>query len=1045
MNFSAFFIKNPIFAWVCGIFICLGGAIAFVNLPISQYPEILPASVTVRAQLSGASPQVLADTVLAPLEQEINGVEGMLFMQSQGASDGSFSIDVTFRDGVNPDLAQVLVQNRVSAAMPRLPETLQHAGISVRKRSSDQLAAIHLYSTDRSRDTLYLTNYAISQMVDRLARIPGISEVTIFGSREYSIRIWLDPNKLRALNLSVREVISEIQNQNREVLAGRVNSPRMSSTASSSHELLLDSGGKLKTAKDFEDIVVKKGTQGKIVKLKDLGTVELGSYNYDEEFYRDGAPAMGIAIYQVPGSNGLHTMELVKSELAQMEKDLPDGVECFMTIDNTEHIQNTIKTVYRTLIEACGLVVLVVVLFLHSFRSAFMPIVAMVISIVGTFIFIKVLGLSINTLTLFGLVLSTGIVVDDAIVVVELISQKVREGVSGMQAAFSAMRELQSALIGIAVVLSCVFIPTAFLPGVSGEFYRQFALTIAGSTIISAFVSLSLVPALSARLCKPSKTGGRENAFAGRFEKGMSALTEKYTSVLAAILNYRKAAVLVYLLLLAATAVLYIKTPQGFIPRQDNGYLSVSLQLPEGLALDYTDKLVQRAQEALKKVNGIEHQIAIAGQSGATRAKASNAAVMIIKLKSKPSRIPQGESLEFVMKEMERVLKEALPEASVLVLAPPAVMGIGAGGDFQFYVQDRMGVGTAKLVELTQKLTEHLREKDSISAVFSPFRADSPQISLDIDREKAALVGVDYEEVAASLQYYLGSVYINDFNYLNRVFRVVAQAGDGARNSPEAISEIWVKNKLGSMVSLEAILSEKVKSGAQLVTRYNIYPSASVMGNLAEGASISEAIEDIEKAAQEILPSGVGIEWTDMVLQQKLAGHSSTWIFALCLLCVYLSLAALYESWKLPLVITLIVPLVLLFGLIGLRIFGLDNSLLSQIGFVVLIGLACKNSILIVEFASEKMKHGLSSVEAAVEAARARLRPILMTSVAFLCGVTPMMLAQNYGSELQVPVGVTVFFGMLGVTIVGLFLTPTFFVALDKLHGRPKKKKVQNR
>lgn len=1028
MRFTDFFIRNPIFAAVISLFIVLFGLLSYMSLPVAQFPEIVPPSVVVTASLPGASPQALSDSVIAPLEQSINGVDAMTELQSQAASDGTVTITVNFAYGTNPDLAQVLVQNRVSAAEPRLPEAVRRSGVTVRKRSSDQLAAVHLYSTDRTRDTLFLTNYAISQMADRLARLSGVSDITVFGSREYSIRIWLDSDRLMQLGLSPTEVVQRVQEQNRNILAGKVNAPKMTEQPGA-FELLIRGEGRLREPQEYDNIVIRRSADGRTLYLKDIARTELASYNYDEEFYRDGVPAMGLAIFQTPGANAISTMKAIRAELEEIQKELPSGVDCYMTIDNTEFIENSIRSVYQTLFEATALVVLVILLFLHNWKSSLIPILSIPVSIIGTFIVMKASGFTINNLTLFGLILATGIVVDDAIVVVEAIEAKIRNGMSPLEAGFASMKELSKALVGIAAVLSCVFIPTAFLSGITGSFYRQFALTIAAATIISAFVSLTLSPALSVPLLSVRK---KEGWFSSAFNHFFGICSEHYSQLVRMLVKLRWWVLAVYAVCSCFTVFLYTNVPSGFIPRQDNNYLSASIQLAEGIALNQTAETLKKAQEALSKVKGVQHFMVIVGQSGATRSKASNAALMVIKLEPLPERIKEGLSIGVMMSRIRSTLNEAIPEASVNVLAPPAVMGIGAGGDFQFYLQDRIGLGVNELTDAAQEFIRALAASPEIESAFSSFRTDTPQLELKIDREKAAMLRIDLEELSNTIQYEFGSVYVNDFNLLNRVFRVVAQPDSEFRSLETDLDRVWIKNELGRMVPLSSVVSIERTSAPQVIARYNMYPSVFVLGNISDGVSSTEAISVIEKMAAETLPEGISLLWTSMIKEQKQEDNTNLYIFGLCLLCVFLSLAALYESLRLPLIIILIVPQVLLFGLIGLELRGLGNSLMAQIGFVVLIGLACKNSILIVEMAKQFQQEGLSRYEAIVRASAVRLRAILMTSFAFILGVVPLAFSSGYGSELRQAVGTTVFAGMLGVTFIGLVFTPVFYALIAK-------------
>ena len=1044
MKFSHFFIDRPIFAAVISIVITLLGIVGFVKLPIAQYPDVVPPSVSVTTQYSGASPEIIMETVAAPIEQEINGVEKMIYMFSQCNSDGSLTTTVTFELGTNIDIAQVQVQNRVAIATPRLPEEVRNYGVTVNKKSPDMLMCISLFSPDDSRDKLYLTNYAITQMKDRLARVYGVGSINIFGAREYSMRIWLDPAKLEHVNMTPSQVAAALREQNKQVAAGKLNQEPIGNP-DAAHELIINTQGRLSTPEEFGKIVVKYDSDGKVVRLADVARVELGAFTYGDESKLNGRDCVTLAAYQLPGSNALDTAKRLRAVLDEMAANFPVGVDYNIALDNTEYIETSINAVYHTIYEAILLVILVMMVFLQNWRAAIIPIFAIPVSLVGTFFFMMLFGFSINNLSLFGLVLAIGIVVDDAIVVVENVERNMRDGLNAREATKKAMTQVQGALIAIAFVLSAVFVPTAFIDGISGQFYRQFALTIAASTIISAIVSLTLSPALCAILMKegekPDWFTRVWNFLFGWFFKAFNACffwtSEKYGLFVRKILRFSFIVLIAYAGLLYWTAHQFQTVPKGFIPKQDTGYIFGAMQLPDGVTLDHTRKAVDKALKIIQKIEGVQDITTISGLSGATFTRLSNAGALFVRLQPKEERIKKGITLDSLLGQIYIGLKKGVPESNSFVLTPPAVNGIGMGGDFKCYIQDRTGRGIADVAKYTQEIAyKAMTQNPEISLAFSTYRISTPQLYVDIDRERAQKLNVPISSIFSTMQFNLGSVYVNDFNILNRVYRVSVQAEGSERTDIADIYNLKVPNREGKNVSMGSVANIRRIIGPDTVNRYNLYPSAEIMGNLGAGYSTSEAMAVIERVAAETLPSGMGMEWTDLAYQEKLVGNTSIIVFALCVVFVFLILAALYESWTLPLTIILIVPLVLLFALLGVGGRGLDNNLMTQIGMVVLIGLACKNAILIVEFAKQRQENGEEIISATATASQNRLRPILMTSFAFILGVVPLAFGMTSGSELRQPLGTAVMYGMLGVTFMGLIFTPVFFYVIRK-HYKP--------
>ncbi len=1041
MKFSHFFIDRPIFATVISVFIVFVGLIAFSQLSLTQYPNIAPPTITVSGSYSGASPEVIMNTTLAPLEQKLNGVEGMIYMSSEATSEGSWSISITFETGVDIDMAQVLVQNRVRQAENRLPQEVRDVGLNVYKRNPDILLTINLVSPNGTRDKIYLSNYAITQMQDRLARIYGVSEFSVWGAKEYSMRIWLNPDRLAAVNLSPIEVIDALKEQNTQVAAGRLNQPP--SDTGAAFELLINARGRLETPDEFGDIIVKYTPDGRIIHLKDIARIELGAYSYSNESYINQKSSVSMGVYQLPGTNAIETVKRLRAELEEMKKSFPDDVDYIIGYDTTEYVQESINALYRTIFEAVILVVLVIIVFLQNWRAAMIPLFAIPVSLIGTFAMMYASGFTINNLTLFGLVLAIGIVVDDAIVVVENVERNMKAGLDAREATKQAMSQIQGALIAIVLVLSSAFLPTAFLPGISGQFYRQFAMTISTSTIISGLVSLTLTPALCALFMRHS-THKNKSIFdycweysigfiLKYFNLGFDKFAEFYGKLVKFLVRISLIMLILYCGMIWATKEIFVETPTGFIPKQDRGSFNAWLRLPDGGSFERTEEAVIRAGKLLSDIEGIRYAVTTSGQGGSSVGRIN------FRLSDRKERDKNGWSLDYIMDKVKKVLDREILEATINVTTPATVPGIGSGSDFKLQVQDRIGLGVFELEKYTNQLIEQINALPAVSDAYTTYTTNNPQLYATIDRERAQKLNVSIDSIFKTLQFNLGSVYVNDFNILGRVYRVVAQAEAGNRKDIDDIYKLKVPNDLGQNVPLGSVVSIRRGIGPYKIIRYNLYPSAEIQGNLNHGYSTGYVMGEIEKLAAKILPQGMGIEWTDLAYQQKKAGNSSIYIFAVCVIFVFLLLSALYESWTLPLSVILVVPLVILFAMIGVNIRGLDNNLMTQIGFVVLIGLACKNAILIVEFAKQREDHGEEIVSAVSTAAKNRLRPIVMTSLAFILGVAPLAYGTGSGFELRQSLGTSVMFGMIGVTIFGCVFTPVFYYVIRKLFASKKK------
>jgi multidrug efflux pump len=1039
MKFSHFFIDRPIFASVLSIVLVIVGALAVFRLPVAQFPDIVPPTIIVTARYPGANPQVLADTVASPIEQEVNGVEDMLYMSAQCAADGSMTLTITFKLGTDVDKAQVQVQNRVSVAEPKLPEVVRRLGVTTAKRSPDITLVVNLISPDGRFDKLYIDNYAYLQVKDALARLPGVGNVTIFGARDYSMRIWLDPEKAASRGLTASDIVNSIREQNVQVAAGIIGQPPM--TNSVPFQYTVNAQGRLVTEDQFSDIILKAGADGQVTRLRDVARVELAARDYSMDSKLNGQANSSIGIFQLPGSNSIETSDAVRATMAKLKERFPPGLDYRIVFDTTGFTRESIRAVIHTLIEAMALVVLVVVLFLQTWRASIIPLLAVPVSLIGTFAAMKAMGFSLNNLSLFGLVLAIGIVVDDAIVVVENVERHLEEGMSPRDATRRAMDEVSSAVVAVGLVLSAVFIPTAFISGITGQFYRQFALTIAVSTLISAFNSLTLSPALCAILLKPrgarqdlatriqdATLGWLFNGFNKIFNTGRDA----YSGAVKRLTRMTAAALIVYAGLLALTWLGFQQVPSGFIPTQDKGYIAMMAQLPDAASLDRTGAVVDRLSTIAREVPGIKATIDLAGLSPVSLTASPNAGTIFIILDDFDKRESADRSGEAILNKL-RQRTAPVQEAFVGVFPPPAVQGLGILGGFKMQVQDRGGAGLPALQAATYALMGAARQDPNVQGVITSFRAGVPQLFVDVDRIKAKAMKVSLGEVFDTLQIYLGSLYVNDFNLFGRTYQVTAQADAQFRREPDDIRNLKTRNQAGDMLPLGTLVDVKNSTGPDKIVRYNMFPSAELSGSATPGTSSGEAIAAMERLANRTLPASMGFEWTELTLQEILAGNTAIYIFPLCVLFVFLTLAAQYESWSLPLAIILIVPMCLLSAIGGVWFRHMDNNIFTQIGFVVLVGLACKNAILIVQFAKQRQDEGLDQRGAAIEASRLRLRPILMTSFAFIFGVIPLVLAQGAGAEMRRAIGTAVFSGMLGVTFFGIFLTPVFYVVIRRI------------
>ncbi len=1041
MNLSKFFIDRPIFAGVLSLLIFLGGLLSIGALPISEYPDVVPPSVVVRAQYPGANPKVIAETVATPLEEAINGVEDMLYMSSQATTDGLMTLTVTFKLGTDPDKAQQLVQNRVSQAEARLPEEVKRLGVTTVKSSPDLTMVVHLTSPNDRYDMTYLRNYAVLNVKDRLARLPGVGQVQLFGSGDYAMRVWLDPQKVAEHGLSASDVVRAIREQNVQAAAGVVGaSPGLQGI---DLQLSINAQGRLQTAEEFGDIIVKSGSGGQVTRLRDLGRLELGASEYALRSLLDNKSAVAVPIFQAPGGNALDISKNVRATMAELKQVMPEGVDYTIVYDPTQFVRASIESVIHTLLEAVALVVLVVILFLQTWRASIIPLLAVPISIIGTFAVMHLFGFSINALSLFGLVLAIGIVVDDAIVVVENVERNIASGLSPREATYQAMREVSGPIIAIALVLIAVFVPLAFISGLTGQFYKQFALTIAISTVISAVNSLTLSPALSALLLKghdapkDALTRGMDKVF-GRFFAGFNKLFARgstaYGGGVKRVLS-RKAIMLgIYLALVGATFGLFKLVPGGFVPGQDKQYLIGFAQLPDGATLDRTEDVIRRMTEITLKTPGVEHAVAFPGLSINGFTNSSNSGIVFATLKPFAERKSKDLSAGAIAGSLNAQYG-AIEDAFIAMFPPPPVQGLGTTGGFKLELQDRGNLGYAAMDAATKAFLAKAYQTPELAGLYSSFQVNVPQLYADLDRTKARQLGVAVTDVFDTMQIYLGSLYVNDFNQFGRTYSVRVQADAAFRARSEDIGQLKVRSGSGEMVPLSALMTVKPSFGPERAMRYNGFLAADINGGAAPGFSSGQAQAAVERIAAETLPPGVGFEWTDLTYQEKIAGNSALWVFPLAILLVFLVLAAQYESLALPLAIILIVPMGLLAAMTGVYLSHGDNNVFTQIGLIVLVGLSAKNAILIVEFARELEFAGRTPVQAAMEAARLRLRPILMTSMAFVMGVLPLVLSTGAGAEMRQAMGVAVFAGMIGVTVFGLFLTPLFYVGMRRLTG----------
>ncbi|MDR5763250.1 multidrug efflux RND transporter permease subunit [Caballeronia sp. LZ035] len=1045
MRIAHFFISRPRFAVVVSAFLTLIGLGAMFALPVAQYPAIVPPTVQVTTVYPGASAETIARTVATPLEQQINGVEDMLYMSSQSTGDGNLTITVTFRIGTDLNVAQMLTQNRVQDALSRLPEDVQREGVHVRKTTPSILVAVHFYSPDKSRDLLYLSNYITLHVKDVLARLPGVGDIQFYGERQYAMRIWLDPDKIASRDLTSADVLAALRAQNIQVSAGVLNQPPI--VRDNAFQINVETLGRLSSPQQFSDIVIKSDDKGRVTRVKDIGRVELGAADYGSSAFMDRTDSASLALFAVPSANSLTVEREVLARMKELKKTFPPGVDYKIIYDPTNFVGKSVHEVITTIFIAVLLVVAVVFVFLQNWRATIIPVVAIPVSLLGSFIILYPFGITINNLSMFGLVLAVGIVVDDAIVVVENVERNMSTGLSPKEAAHRTMNEVGGALLSIALTLCAVFVPAAFVSGISGLFFRQFAITIAASTVISCFVSLTLSPALCAVLFTSHERGlqvrrgpirktfdrafGHFNSVFDRVSHGYGKLTRRLVKAMTVML-------VVYVGLIGLAGMEFSRTPTGFIPEQDQGLLLTIIQLPPGAALARTEKVVKEATDIILSTRGIEHVAPFAGLDATTSTIASNAGTIFVGLPSLYNHDVRGVNAASALAELRRKLS-VIKDARVLVIQPPPVQGLGSAGGFKMMLEDRAGLGPEALVKAANALVGAANKDPAFAGAFTLFNASSPSVYVDIDRLKAEQVGLTPTDVFSALQVYLGSQYVNDFNYLGRTYQVIAQADSQFRESGQDITRIKTRNASGAMVPLGTVAQLKSATIPYRVPRYNLFPAAEIMGAAGPGVASGTALRRMEELAQEVLPKGIQFEWTDLAFQQQQKGVPTLLVFGAAALFVFLVLVAQYESWKLPLSIVLIVPMCILASVTGLIARGLPIDILAQIGFVVLVGLAAKNAILIVEFARQGEDEGQSPIDAAVHAARTRLRPILMTSFAFILGVAPLAVATGAGAEMRQSLGTAVLFGMMGVTAFGLLFTPAFYVAVRTFGRRARK------
>ncbi|WP_104912565.1 efflux RND transporter permease subunit [Pseudomonas sp. LG1D9] len=1049
MNFSQFFISRPIFAAVLSLLILIAGAISLFQLPISEYPEVVPPTVVVRANFPGANPKVIGETVAAPLEQAITGVENMLYMSSQSTADGKLTLTITFALGTDLDNAQVQVQNRVTRTQPKLPEEVSRIGITVDKASPNLTMVVHLTSPDKRYDMLYLSNYAILNIKDELARLSGVGDVQLFGMGDYSLRVWLDPNKIASRNLTATDVVTAIREQNRQVAAGALGAqPAPNATA---FQLSVNTQGRLVTEEEFENVIIRSGDNGEITRLKEIARVELGSSQYALRSLLNNQPAVGLPIFQRPGSNAIQISNDVREKMAELKKNFPQGMDFAIAYDPTVFVRGSIEAVVHTLFEALILVVLVVILFLQTWRASIIPLVAVPVSLIGTFAVMHLFGFSLNALSLFGLVLAIGIVVDDAIVVVENVERNIELGLEPLPATQKAMSEVTGPIIATALVLCAVFIPAAFISGLTGQFYKQFALTIAISTVISAFNSLTLSPALAAVLLRSHNTPkdrvskALDKLFGGWLFRPFNRFFEKashgYVGAVARVIRSSGIALVLYAGLMVLTFFGFSNTPTGFVPGQDKQYLVAFAQLPDAASLDRTEDVIKRMSDIALKQPGVESTAALPGLSINGFTNSTNNGVIFVTLKPFDERKDPSMSAGAIAGALNGKFGE-IQEAYMAIFPPPPVQGLGTIGGFRLQIEDRGNLGYDELYKETMNIINKSHGVPELAGLFTSYTVNVPQVDAAIDREKAKTHGVAVSDIFDTLQIYLGSLYANDFNRFGRTYQVNVQAEQQFRLEPDQIGQLKVRNNKGEMIPLATFIKVSDTSGPDRVMHYNGFITAEINGAAAPGYSSGQAEKAIEKLLKEELPNGMTYEWTDLTYQQILSGNTALFVFPLCVLLAFLVLAAQYESWSLPLAVILIVPMTLLSAITGVILSGGDNNIFTQIGLIVLVGLACKNAILIVEFAKDKQEEGLDPLAAVLEACRLRLRPILMTSFAFIMGVVPLVFSSGAGAEMRHAMGVAVFSGMLGVTFFGLLLTPVFYVLIRNYMERGEARKA---
>jgi len=1035
--FSQFFIKRPIFAGVISLLFFISGAISVGLLPITEYPEVVPPTVVVKASYPGANPKVIAETVASPLEQEINGVENMLYMSSQATSDGALKLTVTFEIGTDVDKAQAQVQSRVDRATPRLPEDVQRLGIVTEKSSPDLTMVVHLIAPDDRYDMLYLSNYASLNVKDELARIEGVGSVALFGAGEYSLRIWLDPNKVAALGMAPADIVTAVREQNKQAAAGSLGAQ----PSGSDFQLLINVKGRLAEKEEFEDIIIRVGEQGEIIRLKDVARVELGAKSYSLRSLLDNKEAVAMGVFQASGSNAIQISDDVRSTMDRLSASFPDGLEYSIVYDPTVFVRGSIEAVIKTLFEAILLVVIVVVLFLQTWRASIIPLVAVPVSLVGTFAFMHLMGFSLNALSLFGLVLAIGIVVDDAIVVVENVERNIEEGLAPIPATQKAMKEVTGPIVATTLVLAAVFIPTAFMSGLTGQFYKQFALTITISTFISAINSLTLSPALAALLLKchdaPKDwlTRAMDKAFGvwlfAPFNRLFNRASKGYGWMVRKVIRFGAIIGILYVALVAFTGFQFTNTPTGYVPGQDKQYLVAMTQLPDAASLERTESVIRRMSDIVLDHPGVLHSVAFPGLSINGFTNSPNAGVVFVALDSFENRTSPELSANAIAGQLNAKFA-GIEDAFIAIFPLPPAQGLGTIGGFRLQIQDKANLGYEALYNAARAVQFKAWKTPELTGVFSSYQVNVPQLDLDIDRTKAKQQSVSLDQIFQTLQTYMGSTYVNDFNLFGRTYQVKMQADESFRQTPEQVNQLKVPNQNGDMVPLGSFINITQSSGPDRVMHYNGYTTAEINGGPAPGVSSGQAQAAIEKILDETLPIGMTYEWTEITYQQILAGDTGMFVFPLVILLVFLVLAAQYESLSLPMAIILIIPMTILSAISGVLMYGGDNNIFTQIGLIVLVGLATKNAILIVEFAKEKQDSGMSTMDAILESARLRLRPILMTSIAFIMGVLPMVVSTGAGSEMRQAMGVAVFSGMIGVTIFGLILTPLFYYALAK-------------